>query len=371
MRTQTPGERRQPTNTRLPGYDAQLAWHTAPQEAIDWPLADVTAEQLADHRAYLAHNDTYDKYLRIHKVFVGESGAHELIDIGDTLATERLPRYLDAAGWAYAEAGLVLESESATTRIELLEAAEQCWEQSLQADRAIMDQPSLHEAYEDTTPYRTALNLAYTPLMKSIILGNVTDATRERTFLDTLTIAQTGAVQLDLARRQPNNLAVADYVGFLHEVNTLLTLLYLDDPRYVPLPSTARADTGYYHIEQTHDVTVINQHWGVIKKVIPLEVKAKASARDRERYKALIVRGKMHLSVAGRHDPRQTIEAFTAVHEGTAGHDDQQTVDRISATMLHLLRLYQQGANDAIQTTSRTKFHDARYVAPYYKGLAR
>lgn len=355
-------------DTKLPGYDAQQAMRLVPPPGErPFVRSPETYEALGDHRAYLK-NGAYNKYLRIHKVFVGESGARELISIADELEHEELPRYLDAAGWAYAEAGLVLKGESTVGRVELVKAAEACWERSLQAGQYLLDKGAPRHLFEDAASYRTAMNLAYAPLMKSIIVGNVTDGTRERTFADTLAIAQTSGLQMGFAAAQGDVEATASHVGFLHEANTLLTLLYLDDPRYVPLPSSARADTGYYHQNQTHDVTILNQHWGDIKKVIPLEVKARASVRDRERYKALIVRGKMHLTMQGRNDPRETTDAFSNVYHGTPSKKDILITDHASSTVLQLLKLYQRGANNAVDNvTSRTKFHDARHVAPHYR----
>lgn len=355
-------------DSKLPGYDAHQTVQLLPSPG-ERPFSQFPEEYdaLRDHRGYLK-NETYDKYLRMHKVFVGESGAHELVEIADELQHEELPRYLDAAGWAYAEAGLVLENESTVGRIELVRAAEECWGKSLQMGQYLLDEHAPQYLFEDAMSYRTAMNLAYAPLMKSIIIGNVTDGTRERAFVDTLAIAQTSGLQLGFAAAHRDVNAAASHTGFIHEANTLLTLLYLDDPRYIPLPSSARADTGYYHQGQTHDVTILNQHWGRIKKVVPLEVKARASARDRERYKALIVRGKMHLSIAGRNDPRETTNAFSNVYQGIATAEDVRMTDHASSTVLRLLKLYQRGADDAVSNvTSRTKFHDSRYVAPLYR----
>ena len=68
------------------------------------------------HRKYL-ENDSYDEYLRIHKVVVGESGASRLQGLASELETEELPTYLEAAGWAYAEAGLASHQLSTVERI--------------------------------------------------------------------------------------------------------------------------------------------------------------------------------------------------------------------------------------------------------------
>ena len=358
--------------TNLPGYDAHQSVQLAPptdEVPFSQPLG--TYEHLTFHREYLK-NEAYHKYLQMHKVFVGESGARKLVEIGDQLSGEELPHYLDAAGWAYAEAGLVLAKESAVSRVELIKAAEECWKQSLQNQQYLLDDRAPGGLYEETGGHRTAMNLAYAPLMKAVAVGNVTTGVRERTFADNLAITQLNNLQLRFATKEHDRDAVAAHVGFAHEANAMLTLLGLNDPRYIPLPSSARADTGYYHQNQTHDITVINQHWGDIKKVIPLEIKAKASARDRERYKALIVRGKMHLSVAGSNDPTRTTEAFSNVYNDIATPEDVHIVDHASSTVLNLLKLYQRGASNAVENvTSRTKFHDARYVAPHYRHSSR
>lgn len=359
-------------DTRLPGHDAHQSVNLrpAPHQA-PFTGSSESYEGLTYHREYLK-NQAYHKYLRMHKVFVGESGARKLVEIGDQLASEELPHYLDAAGWAYAEAGLVLANESAVSRVELIKAAEDCWRQSLQNQQYLLDDRAPAGLYEEAGSHRTAMNLAYAPLMKAVTVGNVTASVRERAFADTLAITQLNSLQLRFAAKEHDREAVAAHVGFAHEANAMLTLLGLNDPRYIPLPSSARADTGYYHQNQTHDITVINQHWGDIKKVIPLEIKAKASARDRERYKALIVRGKMHLSVAGSNDPTRTTEAFSNVYNNTANPEDIHIVDHASSAVLNLLKLYQRGASNAVENvTSRTKFHDARYVAPHYRHSSR
>ncbi|MDB5186995.1 MAG: hypothetical protein JWM07_467, partial [Candidatus Saccharibacteria bacterium] len=57
-------------------------------------------------RKSFAPNAAYDEYFKMHKVFVGEAGGAQLESIGERLKDEWLPRYLDAAGWAYAESAL-------------------------------------------------------------------------------------------------------------------------------------------------------------------------------------------------------------------------------------------------------------------------
>jgi hypothetical protein len=130
-------------------------------------------------------------------------------------------------------------------RIALINQATSYWERALTSQEQINNDPSHEWLRNETTPYRTALNLAFVPLMKSLVTGNVTDMIRERTFADTLAITQASTVQRALAFQAGDLDATGDHIGFEHECNALLTLLYMDDPRHAPLPSLARSGTGY------------------------------------------------------------------------------------------------------------------------------
>lgn len=210
--------------------------------------------------------------------------------------------------------------------MELLSTAEQCWQNALTNQEVLDADPSKKFMSDYTDQYRLTLNLAFTPIMKSIVAGNVTKRTREKTFADTLAIAQISAIQLTYASKAGNTKAIGDHVGLGHECNVLLALLYLNDPNNLPLPSTYRAGSGYEYRSQTHDITVINQHWGEIYRVLPAEIKAVATFRDKQRYKALIVRGKMHLAIPGRHKPSETTNAFGRCFEGNPSEDDHRIV---------------------------------------------
>ncbi|MBC7459443.1 hypothetical protein H7200_01880 [Candidatus Saccharibacteria bacterium] len=353
--------------TNLPGYDALTANVMTTVEPST--LIPYLCEQ--SYRQYLA-NETYDKYLHIHKVQVGDVGADQLISIGDTLSQESLPRYLDAAAWAYTEAALA-QKGSAVANVALVSKAETLWQQALSTHKGLERGVNASWFDEDhTMNYRIALNLAYTPLIKSLLVGDTAASVRQRAFADTLAIAQLAGVHINLSKKENDYKAVSEYSGFLHECNALLALLYLNDPRYIPIPSSARADTGYYHRDQTHDIMVLNQHWGHIKKIIPIEVKASASLKDRNRYKALIIRGKMHLSVNGTNDARDTLGAFADVFDHSTNKTSQQKVDHAAVTVKELLRLYQLGMSaETVAVNSLTQFHDSEEVAAIYPELSK
>lgn len=322
------------------------------------------------HRNYLK-NPYFHEYLKMDKIAVGSSGTEQLLQIGDELLREYLPTYLDAAGWAYAEAGLYDTDASTVERMQRIQAAEHTWTRAIQHE-VILEKGEYGGWFqEETEPLRLATNLAFTPLMKSLVVGDVTEDVLSATLTDTLSIAELSTEMMHDAVARHDKLTVNLHTGLLHELNALLSLLYLNDPRYVPLPATARADSGYYHKDQTHDISLINQHWGTIKKVIPVEIKARATLRDRQRYKALVIRGKMHLTPDGV-DPRQTVAAFAEVMSGKPTPQHQLEVDIIATRVRELLRLYQKG--DRVEETaiaSLTHFYESKLLTDKYPELSK
>lgn len=309
------------------------------------------------HLKYL-NNPAFEEYVQMPKSMVDDDGAARLIEIGDQLSIESMPRFLDAAGWAYAEAGLALSEDKAEHRVQLIKEAERSWHKALVNELDIHRRHGEMPAQGNDEPHRLALNLAFAPLMKSVVVGNVAESVLKTTLLDTVAIASDSSKLLTKAIARGDTIAKGEHLGFLFEANALMALLYMSESRYVPLPSTAKADTGYYHPAQTHDISIINQHWGDIRKVIPLEIKAYSSRRDRERYKALIIRGKMHLSF-NDHDPRTTVQVFDKVINGMASEKEIESVDAMTSKLRSMLKLYQQGITpEGLALNSLTRFHD-------------
>ena len=307
------------------------------------------------HRKYL-ENNAFHRYLKMHKVTTGVSGAKELQALAGELEDEHMPTYKDAAAWAYAEAGLIDTSLGSLERVRLIGKAEGLWEEALTTQIRLQSGEYAETFHEPSAAYRYALPLVFSPLMKSVIVGNVTDTIRAQAFGETVSFATATAHEIHKYNELGDRASKSMFVGLAHELNALATLLYLDDPRYIPMPSTARADTGYYHPTQTHDIMVLNQHWGTIRKVIPIEIKAKASLRDRRRYKSLLIRGKMHLAMTSA-DPTETAAAYGRLSAGRPTIDDMVGVERIATDIREMLRLYQQGVTpESLAVNSLTKF---------------
>ena len=315
-------------------------------------------------------NPDYVAYLKIHKILVGSSGGKQLESIFESLQKEQLPRLLHAAGWAAVESGLAQTEKTALERNTLVESGVACWMQAL-SRQAIINEDGEHQwLIEDSPRYRLALDIAHAPLFQAIIAGNLTPQTKKNAIEDTMRISALAQSQLALASSIGNRDAMADFSGFGYECNGLIVLNTITDSREAAVPSSSRADSGHHYREQTHDLTLISQHWGAIRNITPIEIKAAASRRDRERYHALIIRGKMHLSVPGKHSSRHTLESLIRYHEGNPTPEDVQIVTHAKETIIDLLRLYKKGQKLGMLATKRTvtTFHDKQYVEHLYAG---
>lgn len=344
-----------PPRQPLPGYEIL-------RTALYEP-ADPESIRIAPHEAY-------ESYLKMHKVLVGSATAYELIGIHEALRMESMPRYLNVAGWSAAEAALVSDAMPTYRRLQLIDTAVDCWERSL-ATQLQYNQTDKYHLVEYAAPYRSALDIAIAPLLKGIVSGDVTKKTCQSVFTDCLAIAEANEVQSRLAWQAGNSEAAAEHVGLGYECNAMLALNRLESPTWFAIPALARADTGYHHNQQTHDLLVIRQKWGEIQSVVPVEVKSAASVRDRERYQALLVRGKMHLSLDGFHRPGETLQALGAVYRGDASKRERQTVDRVSSRFMEMLHDYYTGSYLGAVATSRVLplFRDNAQVVARHPGL--
>jgi hypothetical protein len=315
-------------------------------------------------------NSAYEAYLRMHKVLVGPGTADFLIDTAETLKREELPRYLTVAGSAAVEAALVKPDRPTRQRMKLLDTAESCWQRAL-AGQIVLNTGEEEHLFESAAPYRTALNLATLPLVRGLVVGDVTDKTCQAVLEDSLRVAQANIVRLELAAREDDIESLGEHIGFGYECNALLSLNRALSNSWFALPSLARADTGYHYSEQTHDLMVIRQKRGTIQNILPVEVKSSASLRDRNRFEALLVRGKMHLSVEGGHFPSVTLQAITATHEGTATKKQLAITQSVTNRFMRMLKDYYAGERKPVATTRTiTSFHDKTLVIQNHPGLS-
>lgn len=333
------------------------------------PAPGLPSEQ--DFWTDTAHPEAYEHYLKIHKVLVGYAGAEELIGIHHALKTETKPRYLSAAGWASAEVALVRADLPLSAREKLIEDSVACWVQALERQK-LLNALDTSEDAEHASAHRIALDIAVAPLIHGIVQGEVAQVTRDMVFRDCLNIAQSNAVLMRIAVLDDNQVALAAHSGFGYECNALLGFNLKFKKGWFVIPSMARSDTGIYHRHQTHDLVVVHHREGQVVNMTPVEVKAAADRRDRARYKALLVRGKMHLSVPGRYTPEQTLASLEAVYEGRGTEKDHEAADQITNRFAEMVKDYYAGESLGYVATKRsvTRFRDNAQVVAKHPGLA-
>lgn len=317
-------------------------------------------------------NPAYERYLKMHKVLVGRSGAILLEQVSLDLHTEQMPRYLNVAGWAAVEASLIRTDYPTNTRLAFIDDALSSWMRALQNQRA-WNETASDELAEFAFPLRAALDIANIPLFAGIIKGDVSKAILRRVYEDTLNIAQYNAVQANLAYKAGNVQALAEYVGFGYECNHLLAFNRGLSSSMFAVPSIARADTGYHHPRQTHDLLIVRQKWGHIDSLTPVEVKSSAGLNERKRYLALLVRGKMHLSVPGECRPEHTLEALAHVYEGKAKSKHYRVAKEVTRRIFTMSKDYNKGKKLGSVATSRSlvAFRDSSEVIANHPGLSK
>lgn len=335
---------------------------------------DILSKSLADEAlpesVSFLPSEAYDSYLRMHKVVVGSHGANRLEEIYDDLEDESLPDYLSAAGWAAAEVAIARTQEPAGVRLEFLERAKGLWERAVDHQRLI-NASGIECMTEWAFPHRIALDIATQSLVAGAIEGSLDQSTLRSVFEDCLNIAQKNAVALNLASREGHTEAMGEHIGLGYELNALLAFNRRFDENWFVMPSLGRSDTGYHHPGQTHDLLVVHHEDGQIVSMTPVEIKASASNRDRKRFKALLVRGKMHLSMPGNFRPEQTLEAIEADYEGRASEGEQEIADGVTGRFVEMVRDYQAGARLARLATQKsvTVFRNKEQVLVNHPGL--
>lgn len=308
-------------------------------------------------------NSNYERYLRMHKVLVGRRGAEQLEAVHASLSQETLPSYLDVAGWAAAEVALIRSDKPIDERQLLLDSARSCWWRAMDIQK-YLNAAEIECMTEYAFPYRMALDIAVVPLLEGIVRGEVAPEVRESVFQDCLNIAQSNLVRLQLMNMEGNVEGIGEHYGFGYECNAVLGHNRMLDENEFAIPAMARSDSGHYYEDQTHDLLHIRLNDGRIESIIPVEIKSHTSKRDRDRYKALLVRGKIHLSRYGMHQPIDTLHTIGAAYEGVATPEETGIAEEVTDRFKRMIQDYRAGEKlgDVATARSVTAFHDNQVV---------
>jgi len=331
------------------------------------PLALLRADVI-DQPIIFQPEAAYDEYLQMDKTLVDAKSVPNLLKTYDALKNAAFPKYLDAAGWAIAESSLMGTQYTVDERLAGLDRAVECWARAIEIQK-VLNVHGEGTFAEHTRPLRLALNIAVMPLLSDVIKGDLREPTCRAVFAECLDIAKYNDIQRCEAAIRGDTYATLEHEGFGHECNGLLAVNRWFSSTKFAIPASARADSGQYLPRQTHDLIAFHQHWGVIRNAIPIEIKGFGSKGDHKRYRALLLRSKIHLSPHGG-TPEQTLAAIDAVYRGEATAEQSDTAEAVSMQVFDMIRDYCAGRRlGEVAIRDTTSFRDNIHVVQKYAGM--
>lgn len=279
----------------------------------------------------------YDEYERIHKKLVGPKTVDKLLRIHDELATESLHTdYLATAGWAAAEAALVATDRPQEDRLGYLEQASVSWTNAVESQRVRNTERGVTEDYQQANIGRLQLPQVFLPLMEGIICGDVTKQIRDKVYDNLLFLAAQNAVGLIDAVKNDRESGL--HIGLGHEINAMLAVNRLLSPTLIAMPALARADSGRFHPQQTHDIDLLHLNWGEITGTTTIESKARPKEKHYKRYEAAIVGGRIHLFTKNGVSPVDTVLLFLKEQKGDITAEEREELEDMTDIIVHLAR---------------------------------
>jgi hypothetical protein len=118
----------------------------------------------------------------------------------------------------------------------------------------------------------------------------------------------------------------------------MLAVNRLRSPTLVAMPAIARADSGRFHPQQTHDIELLHLNWGEIGSVTTIESKARPKEKHYQRYEAAIVGGRIHLFTKTGTSPVDTVLLFLKEDKGDISDDERAELEQMTDVIVHLAR---------------------------------
>lgn len=309
-------------------------------ERIDVPQykAPVGEVERFKNDSYMAHLqcDPYFEYVNFHDTSKSNADADILRSLADKMVEERLPTRIFAGASAILEAAILDTSTTTEEKYVEIDSAEEAYRRSIEAYDSLLDTQLDQITCNEDLPYRAALMLAYLPIFKELIAGEVSLDVRNRTARNVLTIAELCIIQREMADKEDDAKPRGDLTGLLYECGTHLALLINDKSNQVPVPAFARSDNGLSYIQETRDIDLWNIEAGTSQRV---EVKGTLSKKDKHHYGAPIITRK-HLGYTEKNNIYLTIDAFAAILNGRETIEQSMIVQDTSNTVLHIIDSY-------------------------------
>lgn len=275
----------------------------------------------------------YARYHLLPKEFIESTQADELFNTYTILKqATHSSTYLFSAGSAAAESALVGLAASADERHHRLDCAEEAW---LSAQYAFLDR-HMWQKWSDARlyiqPNRIEMSKLFLPLYHDMVDRCVREDTISRVHFMLSKLAMENLEQHDIAIYE-NDFAYVGRRGLGYELGSLLAPNRLLCPSFFAIPAIARADNGNHYPEDTHDVRLIRQSWGVIEDVIQYEVKPNDKPKY-DRYNSALIRGHVELVIPASTNPLDMALLAHREAKGIATPEEIAVLDDITSRVL-------------------------------------
>lgn len=287
-------------------------------------------------------NEAHDAYFRIHKRLVGPKTANRLSFLYSELSKQQDSKSMFEAGWAAAEAAIVGEGLNPDDQQYLIEAMKSCWEYALVLERERA--ASTYRVYETGyTPDRTgelriATALAAYPVLSELSSGRPSKSAIKLYRSNLADVASIGLQELISSMQDGIEGRVGTYKGIANELIVLMLINRKESTRLLGIPSIARADSGKFYPEQTHDVQIIGMNGDKIVSIVPFEVKSRYRDRFSLRYDAALICGRDHLNIEKPIDVAELLALLIDDTEGSNNNSIDDYLDQKSSIIIHMLR---------------------------------
>jgi hypothetical protein len=309
-------------------------------------------------RSFQGPGDELDRYFSMPKHFVGPETADELFSIYERLVNDPMPgaSYFLIGGSAAAESGLVGTHLSNEERHRRIQCAHRAWEYA--QELSIRNRYEKYESGEWTKSKlmmfsdRVEAQLIYTNLFHDLVNGNVRPETIASTHVRLVRLGIKNLQMHQEAVQLGDAGAESGRRGLAGEIATPASITRLQSPSFFAIPGVIRSDDGTYHRQDTHDVLLVQQKWGIIRSAVPIEVKATGRgniSRMRKnrstRYQSAMVKGTIHLKMPSAQTPLHLAVYLGKELRGDATKQEIMELNDVTNMILDEARDYLQRTN--------------------------
>lgn len=302
-------------------------------------------------------DDGRESYMLIHKRPVGPKTAEKLFSLYEQYTRFHEYRMQYVAGWAALEASIVGTELDSTTRIQLVDAAQDSWEYALKLKQ---EHAATMAWYKDKTPatageYRIATSLATIGVFRELPLGKPSLESIANMHSSMVDIMVMNDADMRIAERHKLHGRAAEHKGLVVEHLAMCAVNRMLSSRVIAIPSFARSDSGMYYPDQTHDIQMLYLNGGTVSDVIPNEVKSRRSGNAFNRYThSGLVFGE-EITQKGAFSLSTQVRRFVAELNDTIEPYDEFMLQDVTDSVMHSIRHFKRPEISGIHCTVKRR----------------